>query len=366
MAGARERLDAWLAARGEAARRRRNPKFPHAVYLEHPASAHPSPRFGHGRPRQPEIGAWLHRHRAAYAALLARLAACGPEVAAFPRRPAPGSTDPALEVWVRERRPARYVEIGSGTSTKVVARARAAGGLPTRITSIDPAPRSEVDALCDRVVRRPLERVDLASSTSWTPATCCSWTGRTSRTWGPTSSPSCSRSSPRLAAGVLVGIHDIFWPDDYPPSWGPYGDNEQYVVGGLLLGAPAWLEPVLPVWYADPDPDPPPWPRCGPSRTWPVSSRRDRRCGSPRLPPPPVETLGGDVPAGCGEQRGTPRDLGWARPTSSASGSAAEGGRGPVRRLHRDAALVARLAPVRDAAAGAVDDPAVAGRLRRP
>ena len=55
---------------------------------------------------------------------------------------------------------------------------------------------------------------------------------------------------PRLAPGVLVGVHDMFWPSDYPPEWGTYWFNEQYVLGGLLLGAPTWLEPVLPVHYA--------------------------------------------------------------------------------------------------------------------
>jgi hypothetical protein len=35
-------------------------------------------------------------------------------------------------------------------------------GLQTSVTSIDPQPRAEVEALCDRAVRRPVETVDLA------------------------------------------------------------------------------------------------------------------------------------------------------------------------------------------------------------
>ncbi|MFX7914564.1 class I SAM-dependent methyltransferase, partial [Acinetobacter baumannii] len=41
---------------------------------------------------------------------------------------------------------------------------------------------------------------------------------------------------PRLKPGVLVHIHDIFLPDDYPASWGWRGYNEQQGVACLLQG----------------------------------------------------------------------------------------------------------------------------------
>jgi Methyltransferase domain len=43
---------------------------------------------------------------------------------------------------------------------------------------------------------------------------------------------------PRLKAGVIVHIHDIFLPEDYPKSWvidDGRGWNEQYVVRALLM-----------------------------------------------------------------------------------------------------------------------------------
>jgi hypothetical protein len=41
---------------------------------------------------------------------------------------------------------------------------------------------------------------------------------------------------PALPAGVLVHIHDVFLPDDYPADWEWRGYNEQLGVAALLQG----------------------------------------------------------------------------------------------------------------------------------
>ena len=55
---------------------------------------------------------------------------------------------------------------------------------------------------------------------------------------------SCStRVLPTLPAGVLVHIHDIFLPDDYPAEWEWRGYNEQLAAAALLHGGgyrPIW------------------------------------------------------------------------------------------------------------------------------
>jgi len=63
---------------------------------------------------------------------------------------------------VRPRIPKRYLEIGSGNSTKIVVRASRGGALDTHITSIDPHPRAEIGRLCHHIVRAPLETADLS------------------------------------------------------------------------------------------------------------------------------------------------------------------------------------------------------------
>ena len=45
---------------------------------------------------------------------------------------------------VRERKPRRIVEVGSGHSTRFLAEAIADGGLATELTAIDPAPRADI------------------------------------------------------------------------------------------------------------------------------------------------------------------------------------------------------------------------------
>jgi hypothetical protein len=60
------------------------------------------------------------------------------------------------------RRPCRYIEIGSGNSTKFARKAIDAFDLGTQVISIDPQPRAETDELCDQVLRIPAE--DLPTS----------------------------------------------------------------------------------------------------------------------------------------------------------------------------------------------------------
>ena len=55
---------------------------------------------------------------------------------------------------------------------QVRGRARRDGRLQTRIVSIDPRPRAEVDELCDRVLRVPLEAADLSVFDELSAATC--------------------------------------------------------------------------------------------------------------------------------------------------------------------------------------------------
>lgn len=74
----------------------------------------------------------------------------------------PGLDSLLLYTAIRLHKPKTYLEIGSGNSTKFVRRAIEDGGVSTRIVSIDPHPRAEIDALCDIVVRSPIE--DLSQS----------------------------------------------------------------------------------------------------------------------------------------------------------------------------------------------------------
>jgi hypothetical protein len=160
----------------------------------------------------------------------------------------------ALYALIRERRPSRYHEVGSGNSTLFAARAIRDGGLPTRILSVDPQPRADVEPVCDEVVRAPLEHADPGQVAALEPgdvllvdSSHCALTNSDVVTF-------FLEVLPALPGGVLVGIHDVFLPDDYP--WWLSGRcySEQYLVAAWLLGAGDRARLVLASHFCATDP----------------------------------------------------------------------------------------------------------------
>jgi predicted O-methyltransferase YrrM len=261
------RLRPWATRQVDGAARRLHRDQPHPLWLESPPSAAPGPRHGHGRPRHAQLEVLLARHADRYRAALEATTEFTDDLGRIGKR-ASGVADPywlnrwlppldivALYSFLRRRTPARYVEIGSGTSTAVAALARRDGGLATEITSIDPRPRRDVDALCDRVIRRPLELADLALFHELEPGDVVFVDGSHRVFTNSDATVMLLDVLPSLPDGVLVGIHDVLWPDDYLPEWSQYWWSEQYLVGALLIGEPSWLTPVLACHYASGRPD---------------------------------------------------------------------------------------------------------------
>lgn len=155
-----------------------------------------------------------------------------------------------LTHFLRTLAPKTYLEIGSGNSTKFARRAIRTYGLPTRIVSIDPSPRAEIDEICDEVVRATLESSDaLAIFRTLQPGDLVFFDG----------SHYCFQNSDvtaffmelvhEIPEGCVYGIHDIFLPDDYPEAWFDRFYNEQYVLAAWLLGGAAGDQIELPGWY---------------------------------------------------------------------------------------------------------------------
>lgn len=150
---------------------------------------------------------------------------------------------------IGKQRPKIYMEVGSGNSTKFARKAIKDFGLSTRIVSIDPMPRAEVDAICDEVLRYPLENVDVEVFDSL---------GQDDVLFVDNSHRSFQNSDvtvffteilPRLKRGVVYGVHDMFLPDDYPADWEARIYNEQYLMSAYLLGGHGGDEIFLPNWY---------------------------------------------------------------------------------------------------------------------
>ncbi|WP_214107652.1 class I SAM-dependent methyltransferase [Acrocarpospora catenulata] len=235
------------------------------IFIDHPVDPHP--RFGHGRPGHAEITALVERNRTRYADRLARFAALAPSLAEIPLRDRPKGTTPywdngwlppldALGLYglLAETRPRRYVEIGSGNSTKFARRAIRDHALPTHITSIDPAPRAHVDGLCDVVVRSPLERADLSVFEGLQAGDIVFLDGSHRVLMGSDVTVFFFEVLPLLPPGVLVHLHDIMLPDDYPPEWRWRHYSEQYLLAAFLLGDPDRYDVELPNAFIHADP----------------------------------------------------------------------------------------------------------------
>jgi hypothetical protein len=145
--------------------------------------------------------------------------------------------------------PRRYIEIGSGNSTKVAHFAKKSLSLDFEITSIDPSPRAEINTLCDKVLRKPLQDCDLALFENLQPGDILFFDGSHRVLQNSDNEVLFFEIIPRLKQGVLIHLHDINWPDDYPDEWSNRYYNEQYTLGAMLLYAPELFQVVFPAAY---------------------------------------------------------------------------------------------------------------------
>ena len=229
----------------------------------------PAARYGYTVPPHVGVSDLFERGRDGYRALLTDLLRHSDRLAAIPLRPSddgmepgwlngylPGLDAAALYGLIANRGPRRYVEIGSGNSTKFARRAVRDHGLPTEIVSIDPSPRASVAALADRRIERPLEAVPIEEFDALLDAGDFLFFDGSHR---------CFTNSdvtvffleilPRLRPGVWVQIHDVTLPWDYPPEWLKRWYSEQYVLAAYLLGGGGGVRVALPNAYVSRDPE---------------------------------------------------------------------------------------------------------------
>ncbi len=157
--------------------------------------------------------------------------------------PAPRWTQswfPALDAalaytLVRKLAPHRIVEVGAGHSTRFLARAVADGGLGTRITALDPAPRAALAGLDIELQRTTLQQAGLEPFAGLAAGDFLMIDSSHILMPGSDVDFLLGRVLPSLPAGVLVHVHDVFLPDDYPAQWAWRGYNEQLGILPLIL-----------------------------------------------------------------------------------------------------------------------------------
>jgi len=225
------------------------------------------PRYGHGLPAHQKLLQIIDSQKDTYQLWMDRILSYSPQIQAIkklkeekdPSQPGwnnsflPGLDIMALYTIIAETKPRRYVEVGSGNSTKVAHKAVKDHGLSTKITSIDPYPRAEIDSLADEIVRKPFEAVD----TSWLAALEAGdilFIDNSHRIL-PNSDAMVFflETLPALKPGVIVHIHDIYLPYDYPQFMCDRFYSEQYGLAIALLANPNRYQTLFPAYYISED-----------------------------------------------------------------------------------------------------------------
>lgn len=237
-----------------------NPRFQN-LFLEYKVNF--KPRYGHGQPPHKELYEIINANRNAYRDLLQRALAYkeniwsirDSSVESDPHKPAwnngflPGLDIVGIYTMLAEFKPKNYIEIGSGNSTKVAHMARKEQSLETKIISIDPMPRAEIDSLADTVIREPFENIDLSILDQLSEGDILFVDNSHRILPNSDSMVFYLEILPRLKKGVIVHIHDVYLPYDYPQFMCDRFYSEQYGLAMYLLANPLKYQTIMPNYF---------------------------------------------------------------------------------------------------------------------
>ena len=235
------------------------------LYMEYPVQF--SPRYGHGNPPHGQLYTIIQANRQTYSDLLQealnytsvfhgikkQVAETDTLQPAYNNDFLPGLDIVGIYTILAKYNPERYIEVGSGNSTKVAHKAIKEQGLQTKIISIDPHPRAEIDTISDEVIRQPFENIDVDFLLSLKKNDVL-FIDNSHRVL-PNSDAMVffMEILPRLQPGVIVHIHDIYLPYDYPPFMCDRFYSEQYTLAAFILANPTRYATLLPNYFISED-----------------------------------------------------------------------------------------------------------------
>ncbi len=229
----------------------------------YPYSYQPINRYGYGRPPHDLLQKMFAKRLPAYARLVQEFSKYALDIGQISHDPDP--ENPLQPCWdngwlpsvdgialyglVSAAKPRRYFEVGSGNSTKFVARAKKLNSPQTVIVSIDPAPRAEIDLLCDQVIREPLQNINVDFFNQLMPGDILFIDGSHRMLQNSDVTVFYLDILPHLKPGVIIGQHDILLPWDYSMEWAQRMYSEQYALASVLLAAEDAFEIIFPTFY---------------------------------------------------------------------------------------------------------------------
>lgn len=152
------------------------------------------------------------------------------------------------------RRPQRIVEVGSGFSTAVLLDTAESSGTTGELTCIEPYPERLRTLLRvnDQVVllERRVQDVPLETFTSLADGDLLFIDSTHVAKAGSDVLYLYLEVLPRLQPGVLVHVHDVFWPFSYRREWLAEGRDwtEAYLLRALLVDSPRWRIEMFNDW----------------------------------------------------------------------------------------------------------------------
>ncbi len=165
----------------------------------------------------------------------------------------PGLDILMLYTILNEYKPARYIEIGSGTSTKIVYKARRENALNYTITCIDPGPREIIKSLADEWLEEKLQNVPATVFSSLKENDIVFFDGTHQLLPSSDVMHFFMEVLPVLAEGVIIQLHDIYLPYDYPQTMCDRFYSENYVLGAVLLANPDKYKLLSPNFFISED-----------------------------------------------------------------------------------------------------------------
>jgi hypothetical protein len=237
-----------------------NPKF-QKLFLEYKVEF--KPRFGYGKPPHQDLYKIIDSNRELYRQLINKSLLLKNFI--WTIKDAKDEKDSSKPTWnngflpgldiigiytmLTEFKPKKYIEIGSGNSTKVAFKAKTEQNLDTEIISIDPMPRAEIDHLANRVIREPFEDIDFDIVDELNEYDVLFVDNSHRILPNSDSMVFFLEVLPRLKKGVIVQIHDIYLPYDYPQFMCDRFYSEQYGLAMYLLANPKKYETILPNYF---------------------------------------------------------------------------------------------------------------------
>lgn len=237
-----------------------NPRFQN-LFLEYKVKF--QPRYGHGKPPHPGLYEIINANRDEYKSFLDKAlelkefiwkikGAQNEKSEILPKWNngfLPGLDIVSIYTMLSVYKPSKYVEIGSGNSTKVAFKAKQEQNLSTQIVSIDPMPRAEIDSLADKVIREPFENINFDMLDDLEENDILFVDNSHRILPNSDSMVFYLEILPRLKKGVIVHIHDVYLPYDYPQFMCDRFYSEQYGLAMYLLANQKKYQTILPNYF---------------------------------------------------------------------------------------------------------------------